>query len=134
MSEPGYDMSLYVYRCQCQGGDTHWSILVPDTLRRDQVRLETAHRRFSHSVEQAGWHLSIMELQFRHTIFQPGQAQVPILNEYFALVLLAFDTKPAVDQVLSPKDNLCLLILAGSQIFVFGGSELPRWHRGTSGP
>jgi len=35
-------------------------MLVPDTLRWDQVRLEAAHRRLSHSVTQVGSYLYII--------------------------------------------------------------------------
>ena len=40
--------------------DTHGTPLILDTLRWDQVRLETTHRRLSHSVTQVGSYLFII--------------------------------------------------------------------------
>lgn len=46
--------------CERWGRNTHGPPFTLDTLRWDQVRLETAHRRLSHSVTQVGSYLFII--------------------------------------------------------------------------
>jgi len=83
-----------------------------DTLRWDQVRLEAAHRRLSHSVTQVGSYLYIIGGH------DGNSYSSDIL--FFNLVSLAFETKPVAGQLLSPR-GYHVSILADSRIFVFGG-------------
>lgn len=83
-----------------------------DTLRWDQVRLETAHRRLSHSVTQVGSYLFIIGGH------DGNSYSSDIL--FFNLVSLAFESKPVTGQPLSAR-GYHVSLLADSRIFVFGG-------------
>ena len=95
------------------------------------MRLETAHRRLSHSVTQVGSYLFIIgghdgnsyssDILFfnlgknRRDAFRSEHTQV-----YFTLVSLAFEVKPVAGQPLSAR-GYHVSLLADSRVFVFGG-------------